>query len=148
MQETRRCQKRGCKRMIKVVCGVVICNRKILIAQNPPLHKYSNLWELPGGKIEEDETPFEAIVRELKEELAMCVTPLFAFEPILFSDINLSLQPIICSVENDQFELFHHVAARWIELECLREVNWAPTDWVLVERILLKDNERFLQLFC
>ena len=78
----------------------------------------------------------------------MCVTPLFAFEPILFSDINLSLQPIICSVENDQFELFHHVAARWIELECLREVNWAPTDWVLVERILLKDNERFLQLFC
>lgn len=132
--------------MIKVVCGVVICNRKILVAQNPPSHKYSNLWELPGGKIEEDETPFEAIVRELKEELAMCVTPLFAFESIMFSDINLSLQPIICSVENDKFELFHHVAARWIELECLRKVNWAPTDKILVEHTLLRDNGKFLQI--
>lgn len=120
--------------MIKVVCGVLICNHKILVAQNPPSHKYPYLWELPGGKIETDETPFEAIVRELEEELAMCVTPLFAFEPMIFDTI--SLQPIVCKASSSAFLLHHHIAAKWIDFEEIDEVDWAPTDRVLIDTIL------------
>ncbi len=117
--------------MIKVVCGFIIHNNEILVAQNPLTHIYSHLWEFPGGKIEEKETNFEAIIREIKEELSLEVSPLFAFEPLEFYEKQVSLQLIICRCSSNSFTLHHHDDASWVSMNQFANIDLAPTDKVL-----------------
>lgn len=66
--------------MVAVVVGIIKVNQTLLICQRPPGKAYSGYWEFPGGKIEPNELPYDALVRELKEELGITVlaaTPLW-----------------------------------------------------------------------
>ncbi len=55
--------------VIPVVCGLVIEDNKVLLTlRNDPKSRYHNHWQLPGGKVHDDESPYQAIVREMKEE--------------------------------------------------------------------------------
>ena len=121
--------------MIKVVCAVIVFNRKILITQNCLQHNFSLLWEFPGGKIEVDETNFEAIKREIKEELSMEVSPLFAFTAMEFivNGVAISLQPIVCKCHSAILSLNVHNDARWVVLEDFENYHLAPTDKTLIE---------------
>ena len=59
---------------INVSVGVLIdSNKKILLAQRPKSRSWSGWWEFPGGKLEKNESPEEALVRELKEEVGIIV---------------------------------------------------------------------------
>lgn len=131
--------------MIKVVCGVIFFNKRVLIAQNGSSHKYSNLWEFPGGKIEGNETNFDAIKREIKEELSLEVSPLFCLKAIEFSHISgdISLQPIFCTTSSHLFSLHVHDAARWVSIGDLGCYELAPTDKRIVE-IYWQEFVRFI----
>ncbi len=61
---------------IEVVAGVVFFNEKLILAQRKKGDALQDMWEFPGGKIEEGENPFDALIRELKEELDIVVTPI------------------------------------------------------------------------
>ena len=54
-----------------VACALVDADRRVLIAQRPEGKSLAGLWEFPGGKLEEGETPEEALIRELREELGI-----------------------------------------------------------------------------
>lgn len=125
--------------MINVVCGIILYNKKILIAKNPASHKYAEMWEFPGGKIEPNEINFEAVIREIKEELSLEVSPLFALNPIVFADI--SLQPIFCTTAQEEFALHHHTNGKWITFDELFIIKMAPTDkeLILIYRKELED---------
>jgi 8-oxo-dGTP diphosphatase len=57
--------------LIKVAVGVIIANEKVLVALRPVHNPHGGLWEFPGGKFEVDESPFEALKRELYEEVGV-----------------------------------------------------------------------------
>lgn len=61
-------------RMILVVaCALVDADGRVLVAQRPAGRTMAGMWEFPGGKVEAGETPEAALVRELAEELTICV---------------------------------------------------------------------------
>lgn len=60
-------------RQLVVVCGAVMKDGKVLLTKRPEEKHLGGLWELPGGKIEPGENPRDALVRELKEEIAITV---------------------------------------------------------------------------
>ena len=66
--------------LLVVACALVDADRRVLIAQRPPGKQLAGLWEFPGGKLEPGETPEEALIRELEEELGVstktaCLAP-------------------------------------------------------------------------
>lgn len=70
------------KRLLLVVaCALVDADGRVLIAQRPEGKQLAGLWEFPGGKVEQGETPEDCLVRELREELGIetktaCLAPL------------------------------------------------------------------------
>ncbi len=61
------------QRIVKAVAGVLVNNQQVLMASRPLGKTYSGYWEFPGGKIEVGESVFDAIIRELKEEIGVDV---------------------------------------------------------------------------
>ena len=66
--------------MLVAACALVDTDRRVLIAQRPEGKQFAGLWEFPGGKLEEGETPEAALIRELEEELGIstksaCLAP-------------------------------------------------------------------------
>jgi 8-oxo-dGTP diphosphatase len=59
------------KRFIEVAAALIKENNRVFLCLRNPGDHYGNLWEFPGGKIEDGETPAQAIVRELKEEVGV-----------------------------------------------------------------------------
>lgn len=120
---------------IKVVCGFIICNKKILVAQNRENHTYPNKWEFPGGKVELNEDFFEAIKREIMEELSLEVSPLLVLKPIEVDSRNskLELIPIVCHTNSVYFKLHQHAQAEWVTKEELLKINFAESDRELLE---------------
>ena len=69
------------KILLVAACALVDPDRRVLIAQRPEGKQFAGLWEFPGGKVEDGETPEEALIRELREELGIetrsaCLAPL------------------------------------------------------------------------
>ncbi len=120
--------------MTKVVCAFIWEGQKVLIAQRPP-HKSEPLsWEFPGGKIEPEESEQEAIVREIKEELALDVLP----EERLGSVVSTHSQNTIelscwkCRLLGGNIELREHKAFRWVEISELLSYRLSRADVSLV----------------
>ena len=96
---------------IDVACGVVINDKgQYLIAQRGD-GKYAEKWEFAGGKLNLDETPFEAIKRELKEELNITALPLRELFRSVFQDYNLIF--IECKYISSEIQLKEHKNCAW-----------------------------------
>ena len=94
-------------------------------------------WEFPGGKIEENETPQEALVREIREELdtEIAVGDLFDTVEYDYPDFHLSMKCYICTVVSGNLVLKEHEAARWLNRENLDSVDWLPADLDLIRKL-------------
>lgn len=86
--------------LIVVACALLDADNRVLLAQRPAGKSLAGLWEFPGGKIEANETPEEALIRELSEELAItvkqdCLSPL-TFASHLYEKFHLLMPLYIC----------------------------------------------------
>ena len=94
-------------------------------------------WEIPGGKLEEGETPEQCIVREIQEELSTQVKA----EKILgvidydYPTFHLTMHCILCTIVSGNLQLLEHEASRWLTKENLRTVNWLPADLLILDKI-------------
>ena len=98
---------------------------------------YKHWWEFPGGKIEENETPQETVVREIREELDAVIEVSHYGVGVEYDypDFHLSMDCLFCSLKEGKIRLLEHEAARWLRLNELRQVNWLPADELVVGTI-------------
>lgn len=99
----------------------------------------SHKFEFPGGKIELGETPQEALVRELREEMDydVCVEKELVTVHHQYPDFSLELTAFLCSVSSPEFTLKEHASFRWVTREELSSLDWAAADVGIVQVLLL-----------
>ena len=98
---------------------------------------FSEGWEFPGGKIELGETPEEAIVREIKEELDTEIEVMKLLDTVEYDypQFHLSMDCFICKIKSGDLVLKEHEAAKWLPKENLENVDWLPADLSVVGKL-------------
>ena len=121
---------------VKVVAAIIIHENKIFATQRG-YGEFKDGWEFPGGKIEPGETPQEALVREIKEELDIEIEVKDFLETVEYDypAFHLSMDCFFCVIRSGEMVLKEHEAAKWLTVETLDSVDWLPADQGLVERI-------------
>ncbi len=121
---------------VRVVAAVIRKDDKIFATQRG-YGEFKDGWEFPGGKIEEGETPEQALAREIKEELdtEIQVGKLIDTIEYDYPSFHLSMDCFWCEIMQGGLELKEHEAARWLSKEELYSVDWLPADVGVVEKI-------------
>ena len=121
---------------IKVVAAIIIHENKIFATQRG-YGEFKDGWEFPGGKIEPGETPQEALVREIKEELDIDIEVKDFLETVEYDypTFHLSMDCFFCTIQAGELVVKEHEAAKWLTVETLDSVDWLPADKGLVEGI-------------
>ena len=129
-------QNGGEKKKIKVVAAIIIEGNKVFATQRG-YGDFKGGWEFPGGKIEPNETPQEALVREIQEELEteIEVGELLHTVEYDYPTFHLSMDCFICKIKSGDLVLKEHEAAKWLTKETLDSVEWLPADLGLIEII-------------
>ena len=121
---------------IRVVAAIIKHEDKIFATQRG-YGEFEGGWEFPGGKIEENESPEKALVREIKEELdtEIEVGELIDTVEYDYPNFHLSMDCFICTIKSGDLVLKEHKNAKWLTKDTLHTVDWLPADEGLVEKI-------------
>ena len=121
---------------IQVVAAVIREGDRIFAAQRG-YGRAKDGWEFPGGKIEPGETPEQALVREIQEELGAEITVGEKLTQVEwdYPDFHLSMGCYVCAVESGALTLREHESARWLSPEELDAVDWLPADREVVSAL-------------
>ena len=121
---------------IRVVAAIIIKNGEVFATQRG-YGDFKGGWEFPGGKIDAGETPEEALIREIKEELDTEVEVIELLDTVEYDypNFHLSMDCFICSIKSGDLVLKEHEAAQWLTKETLDSVNWLPADLGLIDKI-------------
>ncbi|MCD6473285.1 MAG: (deoxy)nucleoside triphosphate pyrophosphohydrolase [Thermoplasmata archaeon] len=111
-----------------VTAAIIFKGEKILIA------KRHHQWEFPGGRLEEDETMGECIVREIKEELNIDIAIIKKFLVVRNEEIELHV--FMARYLEGEIKLNFHQDVKWVDLKELNEYEFLPLDKKIVERLL------------
>ena len=128
---------------VKVVAAIIRDGDRIFATQRG-YGAQKDGWEFPGGKVEPGETPQEALVREIKEELDadIIVGDLLTTVEYDYSTFHLSMDCFWASLAKDtEMKLLEHEAAKWLSIDEIDSVDWLPADVNVVKKILGLFNE-------
>ena len=128
---------------IDVVAAIIVKDNQILATQRG-YGEFEGGWEFPGGKVEPGETPEQAIVREIHEELnaTIAVDDFLVQVEYDYPTFHLSMKCFLCSLNGTGFQLLEHHAAKWLDMAHIDTVEWLPADIQVVDAL----KARFLKL--
>ena len=114
---------------IDVVAAIIVKGTEILATQRG-YGEFEGGWEFPGGKVEQGETPEEAIVREIHEELNARISVQRFLTQVEhdYPTFHLSMTCFICTLDDPSFQLLEHHAAKWLDMQHIDTVDWLPAD--------------------
>lgn len=121
---------------IREVAAIMIENNKIFATQRG-YGDFKDGWEFPGGKIEKGETPEEALIREIKEELDTTINVNKKIDTVEqdYPNFHLSMNCFICNILEGDLVLKEHEASKWLSKDELYSVDWLPADKKIIEKI-------------
>ena len=121
---------------IEVVAAIIRKEEKIFATQRG-YGDYKDWWEFPGGKMEAGETPEEALVREIREELSteISVDEFLCTVEYDYPAFHLKMHCYLCSLLSEALHLNEHEAAKWLTKDELGSVKWLPADLEVVEKL-------------
>ena len=120
-------------------------NGRLFAARRGATRRNAFLWELPGGKLEANETAQACVARELQEELGLTVEAGEAWEAVRHEEpgLHLALIPVVCRITGGTPTLTEHGETGWFSPDELRHLNGSPADIPVVAR-WLRDGPRGL----
>ncbi|MBR5099053.1 MAG: (deoxy)nucleoside triphosphate pyrophosphohydrolase [Spirochaetales bacterium] len=119
------------------VAAAIIRNGNRIFATQKGYGNYKGWWEFPGGKIEEGETPEQALIREIHEELdtTIEVGELISHVQYDYPEFHMDMDCFWCTVKEGHLKLIEAEDARWLGKEDLFSVKWLPADFDVLEKI-------------
>lgn len=122
---------------INVVAAIIHDIQRRIFATQRGYGEWKDWWEFPGGKIEDGETPEEALKREIREELAaeIEVRQLFTTVEYDYPKFHLTMHCYLCTLLSTTPQLLEHQDARWLAIEELNSVKWLPADKDVIEKL-------------
>ena len=123
-------------KQIEVVAAIIQKDDRIFATQRG-YGDWQDWWEFPGGKIEAGETPEEALVREIREELSadISVDRFLCTVEYDYPAFHLKMHCYLCSLLTEALHLNEHEAARWLTKDELDSVKWLPADLEVVGKL-------------
>lgn len=124
------------RKKIEVVAAIIQDGNRIFATQRG-YGEFKDGWEFPGGKIETNETPQEALVREIKEELdtEIEVGELLHTVEFDYPKFHLTMHCFMCTIKSGDLVLREHEAAKWLTKESLDSIEWLPADLEIIGMI-------------
>lgn len=121
---------------IEVVAAIIVRDGEVFATQRG-YGEWKGWWEFPGGKMKAGESPLEALVREIREELDTEIEVGELLETVEwdYPTFHLTLHCFLCSLLSDSMHLNEHEAAAWLTAETLHSVRWLPADEGLISKI-------------
>lgn len=127
-----------------VVAGVVINDSRVLCLQKGfTKYDYTRYkWEFPGGKIEEGETPPQALRRELIEELDLDVKVESHLITVMheYKDFSITLRAYLCHADMIQVTLTEHSAFKWASIDEIANIDWCEADVAIAKAVIRELN--------
>jgi len=128
------------KLLIVVACALIDPDNRVLVAQRPEGKSMAGLWEFPGGKLEPNERPEPALIRELGEELGItvkeaCLAPL-TFASFPYPDFHLLMPLYICRRWEGAVTARENQALKWLRPGKLRDLAMPPADEPLIPHLI------------
>jgi len=120
------------KEHYNVVAAVMVQDGKYFCAQRCRSDKeyVSEHWEFPGGKIEEGETPYDTLLREIREEMDWDVYVGRCLGTVnhRYPDFNITLTAYLCKPGDGEPKLLEHLDAQWLTKKEMKKLNWTAAD--------------------
>ena len=128
------------KLLLVAACALVDADGRVLIAQRPEGKQLAGLWEFPGGKVEQGESPEETVVRELREELGIetkvaCLAPL-TFASHAYESFHLLMPLYVCRRYWGIPQPLEGQAIKWVRPGKLRDYPMPPADEPLIPPLI------------
>ncbi|WP_415980318.1 (deoxy)nucleoside triphosphate pyrophosphohydrolase [Faecalicoccus pleomorphus] len=125
------------KRKIVEVVAAVIRDQDKIFATQRGYGEFKDGWEFPGGKIESGETPQQALIREIQEELdtEIEVGKLIDIVEYDYPTFHLKMHCFWARIKKGDLILKEHEASKWLTKETIHSVDWLPADLGLIDKI-------------
>ena len=123
-------------KIAEVVAAIIRKEDKIFATQRG-YGEWKDWWEFPGGKMEQGETPEDALKREIFEELSaeINVDELFSTVDYDYPKFHLTMHCYLCTLQTNAMHLNEHESARWLAKDELDSVKWLPADKSIIDKL-------------
>ena len=123
------------RKVINVSAAVIHDAQGRIFATQRGYGEWKDWWEFPGGKIEAGETPEQALVREIREELnaELDIERFLQVVEYDYPKFHLTMHCFLCTLKDKNVTLQEHEAARWLATSELHTVRWLPADLEILD---------------